>query len=89
MKNPNSGIWRPARNDKFPKKQLLYIQSFFQDDLLKAWQDYDRWSIFCEKHPNLTQSKKGFKNMLMVCKRSIYESEQNLKTIGILLELNK
>jgi hypothetical protein len=89
MKNQNSGIWKPQPTDKFTKKQLLDIQSFFQDDLKKAWADYDRWNVFTKAHPNLTQSNKGFKGMLQVCQRAIFESEQNLKVVGTLIELNK
>ena len=89
MRNKNSGIWKPQLTDKFTKKQLLVIQAFFQDDLKKAWADLDRWIIFTKAHPTLTQSDKGFKGMIQVCQRGVFEAEENIKTVAKIIELNK
>lgn len=86
MFKPNSGIWKPKPGDKFNLDDLLDIEIFFKHDLLSANTDYIRWKAFTEKYPKLTQSKKGFKGMLEVCKRGIFEAETNLKTVRELIK---
>ena len=85
MKKPNSGIWNPLKGDNFTLDDLKDYKIFYEDDLHKAKLDLERWLVFTQKHPRLTQSKRGVINMIQICKRAIYEAEINLKTVNRLI----
>lgn len=85
LKKPNSGIWNPQPGDQFTLDDLQEYKVFLEHDLSSAKSDYVRWDAFLKKYPNLTQSKKGFKGMLLACKRAIFEAEKNLITVNRLI----